>query len=119
MVGTALVFFVIQGPAFSADNFKSDQKELNHEAHKEKYWALVGFILCVLGFMAYLRDQVNKAHLDADSSIAKELEAKVTKARVKAIGEGVMEVGARVDAAPARSAARAMTSSSPTASSRR
>jgi hypothetical protein len=84
------VFFVIQGPAFTADKFdKTGTKELNKEAKTEKWWAFAGFLMCLVGFAAYLRQQIKNASADGYTGASKQLEAKINAARIKAIDGGV------------------------------
>mmetsp|Transcript_15373 Transcript_15373/g.23572 ORF Transcript_15373/g.23572 Transcript_15373/m.23572 type:complete len:530 (-) Transcript_15373:186-1775(-) len=52
MMVTTLPFFLIQGPAFFVDD--------------EKYWALAGLVLCIIGFSTYLILQFRMSKLGED-----------------------------------------------------
>eukprot|EP00054_Salpingoeca_dolichothecata_P018091 m.110591 g.110591 ORF g.110591 m.110591 type:complete len:595 (+) comp22730_c0_seq3:52-1836(+) len=72
MLGTALIYFVIQGPAFRMihEHGQDDNKD---NAHGEHDFALAGFLLCVVAFAAYLFYQVRYAnHDDKVESVCKE-----------------------------------------------
>eukprot|EP01138_Halocafeteria_seosinensis_P005145 gb/GECG01005260.1/.p1 GENE.gb/GECG01005260.1/~~gb/GECG01005260.1/.p1 ORF type:complete len:572 (+),score=71.43 gb/GECG01005260.1/:1-1716(+) len=57
MLGTAITYLIIQGPAFKHD--KDNAKTIHHDAaHQEKYWALAGFIIACILFIAYSIYQV-------------------------------------------------------------
>jgi Ca2+/Na+ antiporter len=54
MVGTALTYLVIQGPAYSLSGFTAtDNGDIEPLSEHEKTYALIGMVLCVCGFMGY------------------------------------------------------------------
>eukprot|EP00042_Codosiga_hollandica_P030140 m.173729 g.173729 ORF g.173729 m.173729 type:complete len:609 (-) comp53275_c1_seq1:41-1867(-) len=80
MIGTALTYILIQGPAFKYIH-EYGEPSINDDdiAKHVKYFALVGFVMCLIFFIGYLWYQVKYADVDdaAEEALKKALENKI------------------------------------------
>eukprot|EP01006_Ploeotia_vitrea_P025263 TRINITY_DN58148_c0_g1_i1.p1 TRINITY_DN58148_c0_g1~~TRINITY_DN58148_c0_g1_i1.p1 ORF type:complete len:510 (-),score=50.31 TRINITY_DN58148_c0_g1_i1:58-1587(-) len=87
MVVTAVSYIVIQGPAFGVKCGTKTQVAAN-ECHgaNEKWWSLVGLVLCIGFFIWYLAKQVATANSNADTN------NKIDELRKNALATGLLSL---------------------------
>lgn len=93
MVFTMLGYFVIQGPALFVDSRKAGdtssqvQNAQAYESSTERYWALAGLVICVVGFLAYLHKMWRESK-NAVSAVAD----KIAEVQVDAMHQGTVSL---------------------------
>eukprot|EP00755_Sulcionema_specki_P032611 Sspe_Gene.99137::Locus_72537_Transcript_1_1_Confidence_1.000_Length_1136::g.99137::m.99137 len=96
MLMTMLSYFVIQGPAFgfgcatlNCGCPPGDLVCLREVARKERYWALVGLILCLFLFFLYLYDQLRGASGEETEEVRQRLRNDVAE---RAMSQGFVSL---------------------------
>jgi Ca2+/Na+ antiporter len=93
MVFTMLGYFVIQGPAFLVDSRKAGDTASQlrgaqaYESDAERYWALAGLVVCVVGFLAYLHKMWRESKKE-ESAVAD----RIVEVQVDAMQQGTVSL---------------------------